>query len=128
MTYLDRLFSALPWFRLVPDTEHRIVTGGYGRFSAGGNVASSDYVATAATTDGTVALSYLPVGGSLLIDPSRLSKRVRGRWFDPTDGVFVRAAMSRVPGSRQVRVTAPKTNAAGDSDWVLVLAGPDSPS
>ena len=36
--YLVRLFTGLPWFRLVPDQAHRIVTAGYGTFTATGNV------------------------------------------------------------------------------------------
>ena len=32
--YLVRLLTGLSWFRLVPDQAHRIVTNGYGRFSA----------------------------------------------------------------------------------------------
>ena len=41
--YLSRLFKARPWFRLVPDQAHKVVTSGYGRFESEGNVAWSSW-------------------------------------------------------------------------------------
>ena len=32
--YLAKLFAGLPWFRLVPDQAHKIVTAGYGTFTS----------------------------------------------------------------------------------------------
>ena len=61
--YQVKLLAGRPWFRLVPDQSHRVVTAGYGTFATTGNVGSSDYVTTAATRDGTLAISYLPTGG-----------------------------------------------------------------
>lgn len=121
MGYLVRLFAGRPWFRLVPDQAHRIVIGGYGTFSATGNVGSNDYVTTAATPDGTLAMSYLPTGGTLTIDATRFAGRVRARWFDPTTGTYQPASPARFPNSGTVRFTAPEQNVAGDRDWVLVL-------
>jgi hypothetical protein len=118
--YLARLFAGLSWFRLVPDQAHRIVTGGYGRFSATGNVGSSDYVTTAATPDGTLAVSYVPAGGTVTVNMARFSRRVRARWFDPTNGTF-KASRTSLPNRGEIRLTAPGKNAAGDDDWVLVL-------
>ena len=119
--YLVRLFTGLPWFRLVPDQAHRIVTTGYGRFSATGNVGSSDYVTTAATPDGTLAVSYLPAGGTVIVNMARFSRHVRARWFDPTNGTFEDSRTS-LPNRGEIRLTAPGANAAGEHDWVLVLA------
>ena len=118
--YLARLFTGFSWFRLVPDQAHRIVTGGYGRFSATGNVGSTDYVTTAATTDGTLAVSYLPAGGTVTVNMARFSRRVRARWFDPTNGTF-KGSRTSLANRGEIRLTAPGKNAAGDGDWVLVL-------
>ncbi len=118
--YLSGFFTALPWFRLVPDQAHRIITDGYGRFSATGNVGSSDYVTTAATPDGKLTVSYLPTGGTVTVNMGQFSRPVRARWFDPTNGVFKSPRIS-LPNHGEIRLTAPGKNAAGDGDWVLLL-------
>ena len=119
--YLVRLFSALPWYRLVPDQAHRIVTAGYGKFITTGNVGSSDYVTTAATPDGRLAVCYLPAGGTVTVNATRLAGQVRARWFDPTSGNYTGVPVP-VPRAENVQLTAPTANAAGDTDWVLVLS------
>jgi hypothetical protein len=121
MSYLVRLFAGRPWFRLVPDQRHRIVTDGYGTFKTTGNVGSSNYVTTAATPDGTLAMSYLPAGGTITVDMARLAGPVRARWYDPTKGSYAAVAGSPFPNSGTVSLTAPGENAGGDGDWVLVL-------
>jgi hypothetical protein len=120
--YLAKLFATMRWFRLVPDQAHKIVTGGYGEFSPSGNVGSSDYVTTAATQDGTLALSYLPDGGTVVVDLTRFAGSVRARWYDPANGTYTPVAGSPFPNSGTVRLTVPGNNAEGASDWVLVLA------
>jgi len=119
--YLVRLFAGRPWFRLVPDQAHRIVTSGYGTFSATGNVGSSDYVTTAATPDGTLAMSYLPNGGTITVDATRLAGPVSARWYDPAKGSYSTVAGSPFPNSGNLSFTAPGENGDGDRDWVLVL-------
>jgi hypothetical protein len=119
--YLARLLAGRPWYRLVPDQAHRIVTSGYGTFSSGGNVGSSNYVTTSATPDGTLALSYLPAGGTITVDTSRLARHVQGRWYDPAGGKYRSIPGSRLAKRGSVKLTAPGKNADGDRDWVLVL-------
>src|SRR5262249_12843606 len=86
--YLAKLLASRPWFRLMPDPRHRNVTAGYGTFASSGNVESSTYVTTAATRDGTLAISYLPLGGTISVDMARFAGRVRAQWFDPASGVY----------------------------------------
>jgi uncharacterized protein DUF4038/collagenase-like protein with putative collagen-binding domain len=119
--YLVRFFAGRRWFRLVPDQAHKIVTAGYGKFSTNGKVGSSDYVTTAATRDGTLAVSYLPAGGTVTVDMSRFAGRVRARWYDPSKGTYAAVTGSPFKRSRQVRLTTPGKNADGDRDWVLLL-------
>ena len=120
--FLKSLLAGRRWFDLVPDQTHRIVTAGYGRLAASANVGSSDYVTTAATRDGTLALSYLPAGGTITVDLRRLAKRVKPRWYDPSSGRYLTASDSPARHRGSVTFTAPKTNADGDRDWVLVLS------
>jgi hypothetical protein len=119
--YLARLFDGLPWYRLAPDAHHTFVTAGYGTFTDRGNVGSSDYVAAAVTTDGTLGMAYVPESTTLTLDPSRLKKQVTGRWFDPSSGSFRPIAASALANRGRVQLSSPGANAAGDHDWVLVL-------
>jgi len=119
--YLAKLFAGLQWFRLVPDQAHKIVTAGYGTFTSSGNVGSSNYVTTAATPDGTLAISYLPTGGTIVVDMARLAGRVQARWFDPANGTYSPVSSSPFTNPGKVRLTTPGANADGDPDWVLVL-------
>lgn len=119
--YLTQLLEQLPWFRLVPDFRHRVVTGGYGTYDGKSNVASNNYVAAAATPNGRLALAYLPAGGTVSVNFGRFAGKVRVRWFDPTNGRFRLAPSSRRPNTGIARLTAPGTNSLGDPDWLLVL-------
>lgn len=121
MRYLIRLFSGRRWFQLVPDQDHKVVTGGFGSVKTQGNVGSSNYVTTSITPDGTLAMSYLPTGGTITVDMGRFAGRVQGRWYDPTSGKSSRVGHSPFRNAGRVRVTAPPRNSAGDHDWVLVL-------
>src|SRR5581483_9797688 len=83
--YLAKLFASIPWFQLVPDQTHRVVTAGYGTSAPDAKVKSSTYVTTAATRDGRLAVSYLPAGGTITVDMGRFARRVKARWYDPTN-------------------------------------------
>lgn len=119
--YLLGVFAGRRWFDLVPDQDHTLVTAGYGTFSSTGNVGSSDYVTTASTPDGTLALSYLPAGGTVTVDMGRFAGVVRARWYDPTKGTYSAVPGAPFPTSGTVALAAPGKNGDGDSDWVLVL-------
>jgi hypothetical protein len=119
--YLAKLFAGRPWFRLVPDQAHKIVTAGYGTFAETGNVESSDYVTTAATPDGTLAVSYLPAGGTVRVDMARFAGPVDAQWYDPAKGTYSAVSGSPFSNSKAVALASPGKNADGDADWVLVL-------
>jgi hypothetical protein len=70
--YLVKLFAR--WFRLVPDQTHKVVTAGYGTFAPDAKVNSSNYVTTASTPDGRLAVSFLPAGGTIVVDMTRLCR------------------------------------------------------
>jgi len=84
--YLQKLLTSRPWYDLAPDEAHMIVTSGFGTFSSTGSVGSSNYVTTAATPDGKLAISYLPQGGTVAVDMARFDGEVNARWYDPTSG------------------------------------------
>jgi len=112
---IRRLMEPRPWWRLVPDTKHELVTGGYGQWK------QADYVAAALTDDGKLAIAYMPTGGTIQVALNRLRGPVTAAWFDPTNAQSgsIEGSTSDNRGPRDF-VTRRK-NAAGDPDWVLVL-------
>jgi hypothetical protein len=121
MRYLVKLFAGLPWYKLVPDQSHSVVIDGYGTFATSGNVNSSDYVTAARTSDGKLVVAYLPSRRSIVVDMTKLSGRLRARWYDPSRGTYVDVAGTRLESSRTRRFVPPGKNGDGDGDWVLVL-------
>ena len=137
MEQLRNLFGSRAWYNLEPDQNHTVVTDGYGTF--GGN----DYVTAAYTSDGNLLIAYLPEGGSLTVDLSKLNRSVRAKWFDPTDGSYREAGSFNNSGSAQKWIdlwimsryrdagsynnsgrqslSSPSINAGGERDWVLVM-------
>jgi hypothetical protein len=120
MSYLVKLFDGVPWWRLVPDQKHTLLTSGYGTFGSGGDVDSSDYATAARTPDGKLAIAYLPTVRTVTVATSKLAAHPVARWYDPTAGTFSPAApLSKSGGIETFR--PPDKNSAGDGDWLLVL-------
>jgi hypothetical protein len=121
LKYVTNLFAGRPWFELVPDQQHKLVTAGYGSFGASGNVNDNDYVTAARTPDGKLAIAYLPTGHSITVDLGRLKGRIEAQWYDPTTGKYTADRGSPFASSGKRDFTPPSRNAAGEDDWVLVL-------
>ncbi|HEY4213031.1 MAG TPA: DUF4038 domain-containing protein [Steroidobacteraceae bacterium] len=121
--YWKELFTSLPWYDLVPDQNHLIVTAGYGTPSGDGrgNIQTDAYVTAGGTPDHRLAIAYLPAGGTITVDMTRLSGTVVGQWFDPTTGTYAPVANSPFPNTGLRSFAAPGHNGAGDADWVLIL-------
>jgi hypothetical protein len=94
---------------------------GYGTFTPDSNVASSNYVTTAATPNGRLALPYLPRGGTIRVAMGRMRGRVRASWYDPTSGKYRAVKGSPLFRRASFGLTAPHRNDAGNRDWVMVL-------
>lgn len=74
-------------------------------------VKSGTVFAMASTTQLAV---YLPRGGSVTLDLSRMRGPLRVRWYDPRNGHWLPAARVRAEA-------AARLNAPSDGDWVLAL-------
>jgi hypothetical protein len=127
MGHLAALFQSRPWYDLVPDQDHSVVTSGLGDFG------SYEYVTAARTPDGRLVIVYVPTTRSITVDMSRMSGPAIARWFDPVAGIFIDISGSALPNSGLVEFTTPGDNedGPGSDDWVLVLeasSGPVSPS
>lgn len=121
LQYVTKLFADRPWFKLVPDQRHKLVTAGFGSFSSSGSVNDNDYVTAARTPDGKLAIAYLPTGNTITVDLTRLKGQVNAQWYDPTTGNYTLAQGSPFPNSGRRDFSPASHNAAGDDDWVLVL-------
>ena len=115
-------FAALPWQDLVPDQNHSILTAGSGTYGTlQTRVSESDYSTAAATSDGSLAVVYMPTARTITINMETLRGSTRARWFDPTIGAYHDVPVSPLAKSGSHEFTPPGKNHEGDSDWVLLL-------
>jgi hypothetical protein len=112
---LRRLLEPRPWWRLVPDTEHKLVTEGCGQWK------QADHVAAVLADDGSLAVAYLPNGGAIQVAMDRLHGAVDASWFDPTSGQYRSVEGSPFENKGKRGFSPPGKNSTGDSDWVLLL-------
>lgn len=99
-----KFLLSLPWHQLAPAT----------------NVFRSA-ISAAITSDGQCALAFT-VGGKVLdVDFTRLNAPATARWFDPTDGELQVIGGSPFANRGSHEFNPPGRNAAGESDWVLIL-------
>jgi hypothetical protein len=109
--WLGNLFRSREHWKLVPDSDHTVVTAGYGS----GSVMS----VASRTSDGQTILAYIPNGSAatLSVDMSKIlstRKRAKCWWFDPRDGSTTRIGSFPNSGTRQF--TPPDAH-----DWVLAI-------
>ena len=125
--YINVLFATLPWQRLVPDSSHEVVTAGYGTYNGGNaNLTTATYCTTA-WIPGSYALTYCPQATTLTVNLAEFTGLTRARWYDPSNGTFLRISGSPFRNSGSHNFVTPGNNHDGNPDWVLDLdpaAGP----
>lgn len=119
--YVSALLSPRAWYHLIPDTNHVVVTAGFGTFSDSGSVNDNDYATAARTADGSVVMAYMPTARTLTVDMSRLAGPAVAHWYDPAAGSYAAIAGSPLTNSGTRTFNPPGANFDGDSDWVLIL-------
>ena len=106
--YLQQLFTARHWYSLVPDTNHAVLTAGFGTFG------QTNYVTAAVAADGSSIIAYLPSARTVTVNGSLLGSSMTAWWYNPGTGT------SSSAGTVPTNVThdfAPP----GAGDWVLVI-------
>lgn len=121
LSALRRAFGGLSgWHRLVPTFGSTFITAGRG---TKGNRdddwfpgdPGGTYVTGARTPDGRLAVIYLPdASRQIRIDEDKMGAGYTARWVDPTNG-------DPTATSADPTYSRSQANAAGDSDWLLVL-------
>jgi len=116
MMHWGRLFRSLPWQDLVPDSDHKRVTAGIGEYWG------NDYLAAAATPDGSVLVAYMPSARTFTVDMSSLAKgQANAWWYEPRSGKASSGGKFDAAGSREFTPPA-------EGDWVLVLESTSRPA
>jgi hypothetical protein len=121
LRYAKVFFESSRWYDLVPDQTHEVVTSGYGTFATAGNVSDSDYATAARTSDGSLALCYLPTIRTVSVNMTKMAGTTSARWFDPSDATYTAIAGSPFPNTGTRNFIPVGNNHDGEGDWVLVL-------
>jgi hypothetical protein len=120
--YLTTLLGLYPWWKLVPDSSHTVVTTGYGFYNAGNlNLTSASYVTTAWVPDGSLMITYAPGSSNFTVNMAKFTRAVTARWWDPTNATLTPIAGSPFANSGTHNFATPGNNSGGDSDWMLIL-------
>ena len=117
MVRLNAFMRSIAWYNLVPSG-----LGGMRTIVIGNSFLSwSDYVAAAATLNGTLLVVYVPPDhtGLIEIDMTVMSGQTRARWFNPASAEYT--SIGTFNNIEPHRFTPPGDNGTGFSDWILVL-------
>jgi hypothetical protein len=110
---IRKILEPLPWSKLVPDFGNTTVRGG-------GSDGSTNYVATAVASDGSLIAAYTPVAATLEVALTRLSASGAAQWFDPVSGQAQGPAIP-VDNVGSKPFTTPGLNRGQATDWVLII-------
>lgn len=109
MVHLGDLLRSRPMALAEPDSDHAIMTSGYG------NLKDASFAACARVADGGSLMAYLPDRRDVTIDLAKVSgPEARAWWFDPRDGTAREIGRFPTTGPREFQPPA-------DGDWVLVI-------
>jgi chitodextrinase len=127
MGYVKFLFESRPWYNLIPDQAHTVVTAGYGTFSDSGALGDNDYLTAARTPDGALVMAYMPTRRTITVDMAKLAAPAYASWYDPANGTFTAIPGSPLANTGTRTFTPAGNNSDGDGDWVLVLEATSVP-
>ena len=118
MARLNAFIRSIAWYNLIPSGLNGmkvLVTSG------GSPVSFPDYVAAAATLDGTLLVAYVPPdhAGSITIDMTVMSGSTLARWYNPANAQYT--SIGTFPNTGPSMFTPPGSNGTGFTDWVLLL-------
>jgi len=100
--------TSRPWYKLVPDTAHVVMTAGVGEFG------SADYTCAARASDGGTIIAYLPSSHKVTINMTKVSgTEAKAWWYNPSNGNNVMIGVYKTVGFQDF--TSP------EGDWVLVI-------
>jgi hypothetical protein len=110
MQYAFDFFETINWWTLVPSTDGSLVSAGQdtpGKLS---------FAAAAASSDGSLAVVYVPDGREISINMAKFSSSMSAAWYDPSSGNY-----ANVVGSPFAASGTQKFDPPGSADGVLLL-------
>ncbi len=110
LKYMHVFFDAIKWWTLEPDNNSTMVTAGRG------TLGTATYVTAGKSSDGKLAVVYIPNGGQVTINMGVFSGIVIGQWFDPNTGIY-----SAVSGSPFTNSGSQNLDPIGSNNTVLLL-------
>jgi hypothetical protein len=114
MTRLKQLFDTLEWWKLEPDTQAKVLTGGAGN--------GNERAVAALSSDAALAIIYIPARRDVSLNFNTLvGSQVDASWYDPTNGKISAVAGSPFAKSSTQTLRAPHDNSGGDEDWLLIV-------
>lgn len=127
--YFTKFFNGIPWWNLVPDQSHVVVTAGYGTYNASGlDQETNNYCPTSWVTDGSLSITYCPGNTSptgaltLTVNMAKFNGPVTAKWYDPSNGTYSTIAGSPFSNSGTQNFSPSSlNNHDGNPDWVLLL-------
>lgn len=123
LSHLTSFFSSIPWWQLIPDQDHQIVTSGYGTYDANNEaLQNANYVTTAWIPNGSLAVIYDPAGNTLTVNLSSFNSPVFAYWYDPSNGNTTLISGSPFPNTGSQTLSTPGNNGDGQTDWLLELS------
>ena len=115
LRYVTALFQSRRWQAFVPDTNHTILTAGFGTYATNAVVSANNYATCARETNGHTVMVYAPTQRAMTINMTKLAgTNALAWWFDPQTGTATNFGAFATTGTQIF--TPPNTN-----DWVLVL-------
>jgi hypothetical protein len=104
-----KLFDAIPWQNLAPDTTNQVLLKGRGEWG------SYDYICAAKTSDSSVYIMYLPKGRNFWLNVGAISEKSKTLyWYNPRNGRLIK--IGGASKDENFGISAPDEN-----DWVLLL-------
>jgi hypothetical protein len=118
MGFLKQLIDKIKWWRLQPDINHDVLTGGFGTYM------TDDFAVCSVSDNGSQAVIYTPVKQSLELRLPEYGQKCRLRWYDPADGKYTKIDMRfQKRKKKSVIISTPGLNHSGREDWVLIVEG-----
>jgi hypothetical protein len=121
---LNAFIKSIRWWKLVPSD----ISGMKNLITAGGSTDDKpDYVAAAASLDGSLLIAYIPPDhkGTITVDLTVLKNKISASWFDPTKGNYITVTGPPLNNKATRQFTPPGKNSQGQNDWVLKITASD---
>jgi hypothetical protein len=115
MQRIRTFLEPLPWWDLLPDTEHQFLTWGYGEYT------KSNYAVAAVSSDKKLGLVYVPGQRKVSVDLAKLSGPVQARWWNPANGKWTEVPAAETNRGGVVELQSPAPEDIFSSDAVLIV-------